>query len=139
MFPNTQPEPLLAQPEAITSHSIAVTWEQRPISTSPPPPFRVLQRGMRSPLSLLFSRLNHPSLLGCSPSDVFQTLHRYLWSCTGVYEQNSVWLWKYRGNAILIFTWLHWELKSGQHGPRVVPMELSETSYNSTGSFRTRE
>ena len=28
MFPNIQPEPLLAQHEAITSHPITVTWEQ---------------------------------------------------------------------------------------------------------------
>ena len=41
MFPNAQPEPPLAQLEAITSHPVAVTWEQRPTPTSPQPPFRI--------------------------------------------------------------------------------------------------
>jgi len=40
LFPNIQPELPLAQLEAITSHPIAVTWEKRPTSTSPQPPFR---------------------------------------------------------------------------------------------------
>ena len=62
MFPNAQPEPPLAQLEAITSHPVAVTWEQGPTPTSLQPPFRELERATRSPLSLLFSRLNHPFL-----------------------------------------------------------------------------
>jgi len=46
IFPNTQPEPPLAQLEAIASHPITVTWEERPIPTSLQPPFRQLWRAI---------------------------------------------------------------------------------------------
>ena len=66
IFPNIQPEPLLEQFKAITYHYITVTWEKRLISISPQPPFRELQRVIRSALSLLFSRQDNPSSLSCS-------------------------------------------------------------------------
>ena len=46
--------------------SLPVTWEMRLTSTSPRPPFRQLYRVIRSPLSLLFSRLSNPSSFSCS-------------------------------------------------------------------------
>ena len=39
-FPDIQPEPPLAQLEAITSHHIVVTWENRLTSTSPQTSFQ---------------------------------------------------------------------------------------------------
>ena len=42
--------------------------------TSPQPPFRSLQKAIRSPLSLLFFRLNNPSSLTRSPSDLCSRL-----------------------------------------------------------------
>ena len=53
IFPNTQPDPPVAQHEAITSHPVAVTWEQRLVPTSLQPPIRELQGAMRSSLSFL--------------------------------------------------------------------------------------
>ena len=61
IFPNVQPEPPLAQLKAITCSPIAVALEKRLILTSPQPPFRELYRAIKSPLSLLFFRLNNPS------------------------------------------------------------------------------
>ena len=54
ILPDIQPEPPLAQLEAIPFHSIAVALEKRPIPTSPQPPFRELQRAIMSPPRLLF-------------------------------------------------------------------------------------
>ena len=54
IVPNIQPEHPLVQLKAITSCPIAVTWEKRPTHISSQPPFRVLQRVVRSPLTLLF-------------------------------------------------------------------------------------
>ena len=63
-----QPEsPLVQQLEAMTTRPIAVTWEKRPILTSVQPPSGELERALRSPLSLLFLRLNNPSSLSRSP------------------------------------------------------------------------
>jgi len=54
--------------KAIPSHPVAVTWEQRPTPTTPQCPAKELQQGAgSSPLSLLFSRLSHPSSLSRSP------------------------------------------------------------------------
>jgi len=61
MFPNIQPEPPLVQLEAITSHPMAVTWEERSNPTSPQPPFRELQRAIMPPLSLHFTSLKNPT------------------------------------------------------------------------------
>jgi len=69
--PKFQPEPLLGQLKAITSHPIAVTQEKRPTPTSPQPPFRALKRAIRFTPSLLFSRLNHPSSLSSSPHELW--------------------------------------------------------------------
>ena len=61
MLPNIQPEPPLVKLEAVPSCSITVTVWKRLTSTSLQPPFRELQRAIRSPLKLLFSQLNNPS------------------------------------------------------------------------------
>lgn len=65
MFPNIQPDPSsgAAWGHHISSYHypITVTWEQRSTPTLLQPLFKALQRAMRSPLSLHFSRLNHPS------------------------------------------------------------------------------
>jgi len=42
MFPNIQPEPPLAQFEALTSCPVAVTQERRLTATSPQAPFQVI-------------------------------------------------------------------------------------------------
>ena len=65
MCPNNQLEPSLAQCEANTSHHCYLGEEANP--TLPQPPFRDLHRAVRSPLSLLLSRLTHLSSLGRPP------------------------------------------------------------------------
>jgi len=45
---------------------LLLTQEKRPTSTWPQPPFRQLYRVMRSPMSLLFSRMNKPNSLNHS-------------------------------------------------------------------------
>ena len=45
---------------------LLVTWEKRLTPTSPQPPFRWLHRAIRSPLRILFSRLNNLSSLSHS-------------------------------------------------------------------------
>ena len=45
---------------------LLVIWDKRLIPTLPQPPFRQFYKGMRSPLSFLFSRVNNPSSLSCS-------------------------------------------------------------------------
>ncbi|KAK4821856.1 LOW QUALITY PROTEIN: hypothetical protein QYF61_004333 [Mycteria americana] len=67
-FPNIQSKPPLAQLEAIASRPIACYLGEETDPTSRQPPFRQLQRAMRSPLSLLFSRLNNPRSLSRCPS-----------------------------------------------------------------------
>ena len=47
-----------------------VAWEKRPILPSSQLPFRKLQSVLRSPLNLLFSRLNNPSSLSHSSYDL---------------------------------------------------------------------
>jgi len=49
---------------------LLVTWVMRLTPTLLQPPFRWLQRAMRSPLSFFFCRLNNPSSLSRSPSDL---------------------------------------------------------------------
>ncbi|KAK4811465.1 hypothetical protein QYF61_010344 [Mycteria americana] len=68
IFPNIQSKPPLAQLEAISSRPITCYLGEETDPTSRQPPFRQLQRAMRSPLSLLFSRLNNPRSLSRSPS-----------------------------------------------------------------------
>ncbi|KAK4819124.1 hypothetical protein QYF61_025591 [Mycteria americana] len=62
-FPNIQSKPPLVQLQAISSRPMACYLGEETDPTSLQPPFRQLQRAMRSPLSLLFSRLNNPSLV----------------------------------------------------------------------------
>ena len=88
MFPNFQPEPPLVQLETITSHSIAVTWEQVPTShnllqgvadsskVSPEPPS--LQTEPSQFLQLLPIRSDSapdPSQLHCPSLDMLQDLN----------------------------------------------------------------
>lgn len=51
IFPNIQPEPPLAQLEAIASHPNAVSWERRPTLTLLQPPFRELKTAMKKGIS----------------------------------------------------------------------------------------
>ena len=57
----------LMQLEAVTSHPIAVTWEQGLTPTSLRPPFREVENDEVPPEPLIF-RLNHLSPLSCSSS-----------------------------------------------------------------------
>ncbi|KAK4823633.1 LOW QUALITY PROTEIN: hypothetical protein QYF61_004366 [Mycteria americana] len=66
IFPNIQSKPPLAQLEAISSCPIACYFGKEIDTHLTTTSF---QRAIRSPLSLLFSRLNNPSSFSCSSSD----------------------------------------------------------------------
>ena len=67
---NALPELTPGQLQAVAFCPVTVNWEQRPTFSSLQPPLRELDRVIRSPPSLLFSRLNSPSSLSCSPQDL---------------------------------------------------------------------
>ena len=91
-LPNIQPESPVEKLEAITPHPISISSyrEQRLTPTLPQSPFRKMRKAMRSPLSILRSRLTHPGCLSHSPSDLCSrplTIplpipgHRTTWNC----------------------------------------------------------
>lgn len=61
----------LEQFKAISSCPITCYWEKRPTPSCLQPPFREFERGIRSLLSLLFSRLNNPIPLSLSLHELF--------------------------------------------------------------------
>jgi len=77
IFPNIKPAPPLAQLTAASSRPIAVREEAHPTSTQPP--FRQLWRAIRSPLSLLFSRIKKTQFPQLLPMRlVLQTPHSFV-------------------------------------------------------------
>uniref|UniRef100_A0A8C0FJ16 Fasciculation and elongation protein zeta 1 n=1 Tax=Bubo bubo TaxID=30461 RepID=A0A8C0FJ16_BUBBB len=69
--------------QGLACSTVRTLFGQRGFLTPPPslhPPFRELQRARRSPLSLLFSRLNPPSSLSRSPSDLMEGISSILHS-----------------------------------------------------------
>ena len=70
IFPNIQSKPPLVQLEAVSSCPVTCYLGEETDPTCLHPPFRQLQRAIRSPLSLLLSRLNTPSSPSCSSQDL---------------------------------------------------------------------
>ncbi|KAK4824801.1 hypothetical protein QYF61_019469 [Mycteria americana] len=81
IFLNIQSKPPLEQLEAISSHPITCYLAKE---TDPHLSTTSFQRAIRSPLSLLFSRLNNPSSLSCSSQDLcsrpFTSFVALLWT-----------------------------------------------------------
>jgi len=67
IFPNIQSKPPLMQLEAIASRPVARYLGEQTNTRLTTASFQVVvESAIRSPLSLLFSRLNSPSSLSCS-------------------------------------------------------------------------
>ncbi|KAK4812304.1 LOW QUALITY PROTEIN: hypothetical protein QYF61_014090, partial [Mycteria americana] len=120
-FPNIQSKPPLVQLEAIPSCSMACYLGEETdthLSTAS------FQRAVRSPLSLLFSRLNNPSFLSHSLQDL----------CSRPFTSSVALLWTHL-NVFLVVRGpnLNTVFEGDDHFPSPAGHTISDTSQNAIG------
>ncbi|KAK4815510.1 LOW QUALITY PROTEIN: hypothetical protein QYF61_003068 [Mycteria americana] len=118
-FPNIQSKPPLAQLEAISSHPITCYLGEE---TDPHLSTTSCQavRAVRSPLSLLFSRLNNPSSLSRSSSDF----------CSRPFTSFVALLWTHSSTSMSL---LNAEYRGDNHFPTPAGHTIPDTSQDAIG------